>query len=249
MPDRQLVADRHRDAGRTRLEGRNCTRFRIRPSQVDGLARHELRGMTHSSVDVSPHRVEGKHSHRPRADFMPLLVLFLVALSVASVVAWVAWHYPAGVASPTPSVAAAQADRPRGRPSQPAPALHQDQAQPGGGDRARPDHCARDGHRGRRLPRRAGVPRTDELTARRPRRERRSVGCGSRRVRVGARTDVDHAARRDLVGRDARNRRLCRGAPTPTQPLDSRLSLHRAGQGSGCSRTASRSCWIACGPS
>jgi membrane-associated phospholipid phosphatase len=40
---------------------------------------------------------------------MPLLVLFLVALSVASVVAWVAWHYPAAIASPTPSVAAAQA--------------------------------------------------------------------------------------------------------------------------------------------
>ena len=40
---------------------------------------------------------------------MPLLVLFLVALSVASVVAWVAWHYPASIASPTPSVAAAQA--------------------------------------------------------------------------------------------------------------------------------------------
>ena len=40
---------------------------------------------------------------------MPLLVLFLVALGVASAVAWVAWHYPAGVASPTPSVAAAQA--------------------------------------------------------------------------------------------------------------------------------------------
>ena len=40
---------------------------------------------------------------------MPLLVLFLVALTVASVVGWVAWHYPAGIASPTPSVAAAQA--------------------------------------------------------------------------------------------------------------------------------------------
>jgi membrane-associated phospholipid phosphatase len=40
---------------------------------------------------------------------MPLLVLFLVALSVASVVAWVAWHYPTRIAAPTPSVAAAQA--------------------------------------------------------------------------------------------------------------------------------------------
>ena len=40
---------------------------------------------------------------------MPLLVLFLVALSVSTIVAWVAWHYPAGIASPTPSVAAAQA--------------------------------------------------------------------------------------------------------------------------------------------
>jgi membrane-associated phospholipid phosphatase len=40
---------------------------------------------------------------------MPLLVLFLVALSVASVVAWVAWHYPTTIAAPTPSVAAAQA--------------------------------------------------------------------------------------------------------------------------------------------
>jgi membrane-associated phospholipid phosphatase len=40
---------------------------------------------------------------------MPLLVLFLVAISVAFVVASVAWHYPAGIPSPTPSVAAAQA--------------------------------------------------------------------------------------------------------------------------------------------
>ena len=40
---------------------------------------------------------------------MPLLVLFLVALSVSTLVAWVAWHYPAGIASPTPSVAAARA--------------------------------------------------------------------------------------------------------------------------------------------
>ena len=40
---------------------------------------------------------------------MPLLVLFLVALGVASIVAWVAWHYPTGIASPAPSVAAAQA--------------------------------------------------------------------------------------------------------------------------------------------
>jgi membrane-associated phospholipid phosphatase len=40
---------------------------------------------------------------------MPLLVLFLVALSVATIVASVAWHYPAGIASPTPSIAAAQA--------------------------------------------------------------------------------------------------------------------------------------------
>jgi len=39
---------------------------------------------------------------------VPLLVLILVALSVASIVAWVAWHYPSGVASTTPSVAAAQ---------------------------------------------------------------------------------------------------------------------------------------------
>jgi undecaprenyl-diphosphatase len=40
---------------------------------------------------------------------MPLFVLFLVALSVASVVAWVAWHYPTTIAAPTPTVAAAQA--------------------------------------------------------------------------------------------------------------------------------------------
>jgi membrane-associated phospholipid phosphatase len=40
---------------------------------------------------------------------MPLLVLFLVALGVATIVAWVAWRYPAGIASPRPSVAAAQA--------------------------------------------------------------------------------------------------------------------------------------------
>ena len=40
---------------------------------------------------------------------MPLLVLFLVSLSVATIVASAAWRYPAGKASPTPSVAAAQA--------------------------------------------------------------------------------------------------------------------------------------------
>jgi undecaprenyl-diphosphatase len=40
---------------------------------------------------------------------MPLLVLFVVTFSVASIVTWVASHYPAGIASPTPSVAAAQA--------------------------------------------------------------------------------------------------------------------------------------------
>jgi membrane-associated phospholipid phosphatase len=40
---------------------------------------------------------------------MPLLVLFLVALSVSAIVAWAAWHYPAGIASPIPSVAPVQA--------------------------------------------------------------------------------------------------------------------------------------------
>ncbi len=40
---------------------------------------------------------------------MPLLVLLLVALAVASTVAFVAWHYPTPMASPTPSLAAAQA--------------------------------------------------------------------------------------------------------------------------------------------
>jgi membrane-associated phospholipid phosphatase len=40
---------------------------------------------------------------------MPLLVLFLVGLTVACVVAWAAWHYPAGLVSPPPSLAAAQA--------------------------------------------------------------------------------------------------------------------------------------------
>jgi membrane-associated phospholipid phosphatase len=40
---------------------------------------------------------------------MPLLVLFLVALTVAAVVAWIAWQYPTGVTSQAPSVAAAQA--------------------------------------------------------------------------------------------------------------------------------------------
>lgn len=40
---------------------------------------------------------------------MPLLVLFLVALAVASTVAFVAWHYPTPVASSTPSLAAAKA--------------------------------------------------------------------------------------------------------------------------------------------
>jgi membrane-associated phospholipid phosphatase len=40
---------------------------------------------------------------------MPLLVLFLVAFCVAATVAFAAWHYPAGMASPTPSVAAAKA--------------------------------------------------------------------------------------------------------------------------------------------
>jgi undecaprenyl-diphosphatase len=40
---------------------------------------------------------------------MPLLVLLLVALSVASAVAFVAWHYPTPMAAPTPSLAAAKA--------------------------------------------------------------------------------------------------------------------------------------------
>jgi hypothetical protein len=40
---------------------------------------------------------------------MPLLVLFLVALAVASAVAFVAWHYPMPIGEPTPSVAAAKA--------------------------------------------------------------------------------------------------------------------------------------------
>ena len=40
---------------------------------------------------------------------MPLLVLLLVALAVASVVAFVAWHYPMPITSATPSAAAAKA--------------------------------------------------------------------------------------------------------------------------------------------
>lgn len=40
---------------------------------------------------------------------MPLLVLLLVALTVGSVVAFVAWHYPMPTSAPTPSLAAAQA--------------------------------------------------------------------------------------------------------------------------------------------
>ena len=40
---------------------------------------------------------------------MPLLVLFLIAGGVASAVAFVAWHYPMPMASPTPSLAAAKA--------------------------------------------------------------------------------------------------------------------------------------------
>ena len=40
---------------------------------------------------------------------MPLLVLFFVALAVASAVAFVAWHYPMPIGESTPSVAAAKA--------------------------------------------------------------------------------------------------------------------------------------------
>ena len=40
---------------------------------------------------------------------MPLLVLLLIALAVASAVALTAWHYPTPMASPTPSLAAAKA--------------------------------------------------------------------------------------------------------------------------------------------
>ena len=40
---------------------------------------------------------------------MPLLVLLLVALGIATVVAFVTWHYPTPMASPTPSLAAAKA--------------------------------------------------------------------------------------------------------------------------------------------
>ena len=40
---------------------------------------------------------------------MPLLVLLLLALGTASAVAFVSWHYPTPMASPTPSLAAAKA--------------------------------------------------------------------------------------------------------------------------------------------
>ncbi len=40
---------------------------------------------------------------------MPLLVLVLFALGIATAVAFVTWHYPAPLASPTPSLAAARA--------------------------------------------------------------------------------------------------------------------------------------------
>ena len=40
---------------------------------------------------------------------MPLLVLILAAVGVATAVAFVAWHYPTPMASPTPSLAAAKA--------------------------------------------------------------------------------------------------------------------------------------------
>jgi membrane-associated phospholipid phosphatase len=40
---------------------------------------------------------------------MPLFVLILVALAAASIVAFVAWHYPMPMASPSPSLAAAKA--------------------------------------------------------------------------------------------------------------------------------------------
>jgi membrane-associated phospholipid phosphatase len=40
---------------------------------------------------------------------MPLLILLLVALVIASAVAFVGWHYPTPMASPTPSLAAAKA--------------------------------------------------------------------------------------------------------------------------------------------
>ncbi len=40
---------------------------------------------------------------------MPLLVLILVAVGAATAVAFVAWHYPTPMASPTPSLAAAKA--------------------------------------------------------------------------------------------------------------------------------------------
>jgi membrane-associated phospholipid phosphatase len=39
---------------------------------------------------------------------MPLLILLLVALSIASAVAFATWHYPTPMASPTPSLAAAK---------------------------------------------------------------------------------------------------------------------------------------------
>ena len=39
---------------------------------------------------------------------MPLLVLVLVALAAGSAVAFLAWHYPAATAAPTPSLAAAK---------------------------------------------------------------------------------------------------------------------------------------------
>ena len=40
---------------------------------------------------------------------MPLLVLILVAVGISTAVAFVAWHYPTPMASPTPSLAAAKA--------------------------------------------------------------------------------------------------------------------------------------------
>ena len=97
----------------------------------------------------------------------------------------------------------------------------------------RSDDRARRRRRGRHRPRRARLSRADELRARRSRRQRRPVGRGSRRPGVGAGTEPDHAARRDVV-RGRPRRSSSRSSATCGDPVAGFPSFSsRSSSGSG----------------
>ena len=159
---------------------------------------------------------------------MPLLVLVLVAVGVAAAVAFATWHYPTPMASPTPSLAAAKAMGRESRAPQSDPSGDHEPPQPRGRYRTRLDGRARRGTAWRRRPRRARLPRADELAARRSRCQRCTVGRRPRRPIHRARADRDHATRRNVARLRAGDCCCRRRLPTTTQPLASGLSPNGA---------------------